>query len=408
MSQLTLYGNPITIKSDNVFMEAPLVNAYFSAEELSGSIDIGLDAGHGTGIHNVIIGTRAGEDNISAYNSVLVGYEAGKNLTTANDNVFIGTEAGLTAITAADSVYVGSRAGKTSTVSSNVAIGCEAGEFNTTGSTVTNVGYRAGRNAIGGAGGVYIGYQAGAGQTAGGAAVGTNCIFIGKNAGLNNGVGQNSIGIGEGTLSAAVTGSDNTCIGGSGCGAILTGAANNNTAIGSGAGAIWTTAANSICIKNAGVAADSGVIRIGTAGTQLKNFQAGIAGITTDVAAVACLVSSTGQLGVTSSNIDKKENFQMLSEENIKQLLHSVPVRTYQYKEGHKAINAGPNIEDLRVNAALYFPDLLVKNEDGSDLGIATHYLQWLMLHDMQRMQREIDVLKGVETVIRPDYELKY
>lgn len=318
MSQLTLYGNPITIKSDNVFMEAPLVNAYFSAEELSGSIDIGLDAGHGTGLHNVIIGTRAGEDNVSAYDSVLIGYEAGNSLTTPNNNTLVGKSAGTLLVAA------------------------------------------------------------------------TDCTFVGANTGTSRTAGNQNSNFGSGSGSAATAGSVNLCLG-------------------HNAGSVApTVGSNCILIAHAGVASDSSVIRLGTVGTQLKNFQAGIAGVTTDVAAVACLVSSTGQLGVTSSNIAKKENFQPLPEDVVKELLHSMPIRKYQYKEGHRAINVGPNIEDLRVNAALYYPDLIVKNEDGSDLGIATQYLQWLMLHDMQRMQKEIDILKGVETVIKPDYELKY
>jgi len=47
-----------------------------------------------------------------------------------------------------------------------------------------------------------------------------------------------------------------------------------------GAGSALTVAnSNNICIGTAGVAGDSGEIRIGTSGTHVKNFQTGIHGM---------------------------------------------------------------------------------------------------------------------------------
>jgi hypothetical protein len=63
-----------------------------------------------------------------------------------------------------------------------------------------------------------------------------------------------------------------------------------------------TTGNNNIHIGNLG-GADTGVIRIGTVGTQTATFIAGIRGVTTGAAdALAVLIDSTGQLGTTSSS----------------------------------------------------------------------------------------------------------
>jgi hypothetical protein len=145
MSQLTLYGNPITIKSDDVIMEAPFVNMYFSAEELSGSIDIGLNAGHGTGLHNVIIGTRAGEDNTSAYDSVIIGYEAGNSVTTPNNNVLVGKSAAPLLVAATDTTSIGANTATNRTAGNqNTNLGANAGSAGTTGNINLCLGYNAG------------------------------------------------------------------------------------------------------------------------------------------------------------------------------------------------------------------------------------------------------------------------
>ena len=52
----------------------------------------------------------------------------------------------------------------------------------------------------------------------------------------------------------------------------------NNIALGIGAGDDLTTGSNNIDIGNAGVAAESNTIRIGTPGTQTATFIAGISG----------------------------------------------------------------------------------------------------------------------------------
>src|SRR5205823_3754945 len=71
---------------------------------------------------------------------------------------------------------------------------------------------------------------------------------------------------------------------------------NRNIALGPSAGANLTTGSNNIDIGNAGVADESGTIRVGSGGIQTRTFVAGIRGVTTGAAnAVPVLIDSAGQ-----------------------------------------------------------------------------------------------------------------
>ena len=55
-------------------------------------------------------------------------------------------------------------------------------------------------------------------------------------------------------------------------------------------------------LANTGLATDTGVIRIGTLGQQVKNVQAGIFGSITGSTALPVLIDRHGQLGTVSGN----------------------------------------------------------------------------------------------------------
>src|SRR5438128_1523465 len=84
---------------------------------------------------------------------------------------------------------------------------------------------------------------------------------VGREALLNNTTGSNNTATGESALFENTTGS-------------------GNIALGFSAGSNLTTGSNNIDIGNAGVAGESGTIRIGTGGTQTATFIAGISGAT--------------------------------------------------------------------------------------------------------------------------------
>jgi hypothetical protein len=142
---------------------------------------------------------------------------------------------------------------------------------------------------------------------------GTTDAFLGSNAGAVAGLSSSrNVGIGSQSLIIATGASNNTCVGYRTGAAITTQL--NNTFLGYSAGdsntgasnlfvgvfagsACTTTESNNILLLNGGVAAESGAIRIGTAGTHTKAFIAGAYGVTPGGTQNIALVDSLGQLG---------------------------------------------------------------------------------------------------------------
>lgn len=148
---------------------------------------------------------------------------------------------------------------------------------------------------------------------------GTDNTFLGKNAGnltLTTGSGNAGIGTsvflalttgignfagGALALTALTTGTGNTIIGAQAAKNLTTG--NTNTIVGAGSGVNYLTESNNVLIFNGGTIGDSGVIRIGFAGTQTKAFVSGIYNITPAVATTqVAIIDSAGQLGSSRGN----------------------------------------------------------------------------------------------------------
>lgn len=155
-------------------------------------------------------------------------------------------------------------------------------------------------------------------------------LFLGINSGNFTNTGFNNTGIGWNTLPSVTNGNQNLAVGpsalhnlntgafnvalGIGCGFDITSGSNNiligndagssfetgsgNICIGDSAGSsLATSESNNILIGNSGVAADSGVIRIGTSPTQTTCYVAGIAGVTVANTQTVTINTATGQLG---------------------------------------------------------------------------------------------------------------
>lgn len=108
-------------------------------------------------------------------------------------------------------------------------------------------------------------------------------------------IGLRNVGLGDDVLIAVTDGSDNTAVGFDSLSSLTTGS--SNTALGSGSGNIYTTESNNIVIGNTGTAADSGVIRIGTNGTQTSAFISGVAGVAVANTNMVTIDTVTGELG---------------------------------------------------------------------------------------------------------------
>jgi len=246
---------------------------------------------------------------------------------------------------------------------SNTFVGPSAGNMTMTGSGNTAVGFSAlTANTTGGTDSAF-GYGALAANTTGSA----NSAF-GYSALAANTTGQSNSALGYNALSTLQSGSDNIAIG-QGAGSQLNGAESNN-----------------IYIGNNGVAGESGVIRIGLAGTQTATFIAGISGATSG-SGTAVFVNSAGQFGtLTSSRRFKHEIADIGTESDL--LMKLRPVAFY-YR---------PELDDTQTRqyglvaeeVAKIAPQLVVYDKDGAPQTVRYHFVNALLLDVVQKQQRTI------------------
>jgi hypothetical protein len=166
----------------------------------------------------------------------------------------------------------------------------------------------------------------------------------------------------------------------------------NNIAIGSNAGSLVSSGnSNNIDIGNQGSASDSGVIRIGTAQSEL--FMAGVRGTTTlNNNAIPVMIDSNGQLGTLSSSRRFKEDIQDMGDAS-RDLMRLRPV-TFRYKQpfadGDKPIQYGLIAEEV----AEVYPDLVAHSADGQIETVKYQVLDSMLLNEVQRQEANISRLE--------------
>jgi len=197
-----------------------------------------------------------------------------------------------------------------------------------------------------------------------------NAAFGGQSLILNT-EGANNVAFGMLSLSNNTTGS-------------------NNIAIGRSAGESLTTGNDNIDIGNAGVAAESGTIRVGTAGTHTKTFISGIRGVTV-TGGIGVVIDANGQLGTTSSSARYKHDIQDMGDLSAR-LMQLRPV-TFRYNaQGADApLRFGLVAEE--VNEVL--PELVARNKDGEIETVMYHELPAMLLNEIQKQRRAIDGLES-------------
>ena len=165
-----------------------------------------------------------------------------------------------------------------------------------------------------------------------------------------------------------------------------------NIAEGYKAGYNLTTGSNNIDIGSPGVAAESGVIRIGTitgtTSTQSAAYIAGINGIPVS-SGVPVVVGTNGQLGVASSSERFKTSITPMgsSTEKLGQLR---PV-TFQYKsDPHGAKQYGLIAEEV----ANTYPELAVRDQQGHVISVRYDELAPMLLNEAQKQAATIRALK--------------
>lgn len=232
-------------------------------------------------------------------------------------------------------------------------------------------------------------------------------IFVGGS-GNSSISGNQNICVGSGALPALTSGSDNVVLGYQAGANLQGGAGNVMMGIYAGHGLVsgnknlclGTTAGNNLAgsesynvyLNNIGNSGENNYCRIGsgtgTGDRQLNaTFISGIQGIT--VTGTAVLVSSSDQLGIAVSSIRFKENVVDMADASS-DIMKLRPVM-FNYKGDPANVNPGLIAEE--VNEVM--PSLVVYEKDGQPLTVKYHDLPSLLLNELQKAVKRIEVLEA-------------
>jgi len=372
---------------------------------------------HDFGPQNTFIGESAGNFTMTGANNSASGFSALQNNTTGTRNTASGAQALQVNSTGSRNTANGALSLRSNTAGNdNSASGNQALESNTTGSNNTASGAQALQFNTGGDGNTASGLSAlrnnttGSNNTANGVlALVNNTIGINNTANgalaLEFNTGGGNTASGAFALQINTTGNNNTASGLSALQGNTTGAGNTasgvgalqsntsgfaNIAVGFHAGANLTTGSDNIDIGNLGVAAESGVIRIGTAGTHAATFIAGIRGVATGSATgIPVLIDANGQLGTASSSRRVKDDIADMGEAS-RVLMNLRPV-TFHYKA-----DKGPKGRTLQYGlvaeeVAKVAPGLVARSAGGRIETVYYQFLTPMLLNEYQKQQRTVE-----------------
>jgi hypothetical protein len=333
--------------------------------------DSALAANRG-GYQNTAIGSGALFDNTEGRYNTAVGDSALQSNTTGIYNVAIGFAALDVNLTGLQNVAVGNGA----------LLGNFSGNFNTAiGSNAlyyshddqnTGVGWQA-----------MYSFSSGSRNTA----IGTQALR-GDAVTRRLSTGMNNTATGARALYSDTSGSDNVAVGESALQSNTRG--NRNIALGRGAGMNLTTGDNNIDIGNVGFAGESGIIRIGTAGTQTATFIAGIreAPLAHGVA-VAVGITADGQLGVRASSARFKELVKPM--DNASEAIFSLQPVTFRYKKDPAAL---PQFGLVAEEVAKVDPDLVARDVEGKPFTVRYDEINAMLLNEFLKEHRTVEELK--------------
>ena len=328
---------------------------------------IGRDAlVYNTANSNTAVGAHALDANTSGASNTAMGRNALGGNQTGYSNTAVGHDALLA-----------------NTASHNTAVGASALAANTSGSNNTALGGGALDANTGGGSNTALGWDAlSTNQT------GSNNTAIGISA-LRYSTADNNTAVGTLALLGNTSGASNTALGAYALGSNQTGS--YNIAIGNGAGGNLTTGSNNIAIGNAGAPGESARIRIGTQGTHTDTLIAGIHGNMTELAGIAVIVDSNGELGTISSSRRFKEDIATVGASSAR--LHELRPVSFHYRRetlGASAATERPLEYGLIAEeVAEVYPELVIYDDSGAPYTVRYHLLVPLLLAELQRQDRE-------------------
>jgi trimeric autotransporter adhesin len=361
-----------------------------------------------TSMENTAVGVAALGSNTSGNTNTAIGYETLTRNQTGNDNTAIGGNALLSNTIGHDNTATGLNALLSNTMGiSNTANGVAALRLNTIGEDNTAVGISALEQNIGGSFNTAVGASALNSNSGGNSntAVGLNALFFnssgsnntahGVNALLSNINGVNNAAHGAFALQNNKGGGNNTALGFQALKGNVGGS--NNIAVGSNAGANLTSGSNNIDIGNAGIAGESGRIRIGTAGKQTDTLIAGIYGKTI-ASGVQVIIGSGGKLGTIQSSARYKDDIRPMDKAS-EAILSLKPV-TFRYKHELDP-DSIPQFGLIAEEVEKVNPELVGRDEDGKVITVRYEAVNAMLLNEFLKEHHKVNEQQATITEMK-------
>jgi Chaperone of endosialidase len=222
---------------------------------------------------------------------------------------------------------------------------------------------------------------------------------LGSAAMEGNQTGSFNTAIGGGVLASSIGGSFNTAVGHAAMdGANVTGS--GNIALGSFAGLNIITGNDNIDIGNQGVTDESGVIRIGTEGTQTATYIAGVRGTPLATgAAVAVGITADGQLGVRTSSARFKEAIKPMDKGS--EAIFSLQPVSFRYKNDPAAL---PQFGLVAEEVAKVNRNLVTRDTEGKPFTVRYDEINVMLLNEFLKEHRKVKEQEATITQLKKDF----
>jgi hypothetical protein len=355
------YPNENTAEGDNALLS-------LTSGERNTAIGNNALSSNTVGFENTAIGFHALFSNTTGFINTATGFRALAQNTTGDLNTANGFRALADNTTGVRNTAMGAVAlnGNTTGVA-NTAIGISALEKNKTGNDNTAMGPQALQNNT----------------------TGNFNTVIGTFALIGNTTGSNNTAIGGEALGDNAEGNGNTAIGHEALTHTFGG--NSNIALGDSAGINLTSGNNNIDIGNVGVAGESAKIRIGTIGTHMHTFIAGINGVTV-AGGVGVIIDANGRLGTVTSSERFKDEIKPMDKAS-EAILKLEPV-TFRYKHELDP-NGIPQFGLVAEQVEKVDPDLVARDDQGKVYTVRYEAVNAMLLNEFLKEHRKVEELEA-------------
>jgi Chaperone of endosialidase len=347
----------------------------------TGSFNTGVGAGTllvNTGDDNTATGAGALLSNTTGLRNTATGESALFSNTTGNSNVATGESALFNNTTGDNNTATGRLAlSNNTTGNENTATGAGALQNNITGARNTATGFQALVNHITGNNNTAIGFQALTNNTTGGGNTAT-----GHQALVNNTTGGFNTAVGSLALNNNTTGS-------------------SNIALGVGSGVNLTTGNNNIDIANAGVAGESGTIRIGDPQVQGATYVAGISGATVPAGA-AVIVDTSGHLGTITSSQRFKDEIKPMN--HVSEAVLALKPVTFRYKKELDPQGI-PQFGLVAEEVEKVDPDPVARDAKGEAYTVRYEAVNAMLLNEFLKEHRKVQEEEATITELKKEME---